>query len=1562
MDLGPNGNTYVQIGFAIAGAAVGAYMPIGAYTGMQLGLAIGGVLFHEKEAKEHTPYNDRIKDTNTITIDPVPVVIGTDLSPGNVIWVNNSPFGLVEPSFYNNEALDNFVSKFPPGFDLKLFHIEFIAVFSNYQTPTSSISRMWLNDLHHWLWARFNDFIHHEYGWFELGWNKITKFDLNLYWTMLNPKPHITYDTPIADVKAVRWWGAMMHPLSNDLTKNAFLKADDEFKAFPVIGAPPRSFPALKAEVTYRSAGGFTPYSGRMGSNRSHVGYTHTYRDNNSHYLYGVLSTGFGENGTPWYNKNIAIRRLNFYTYTYTLLATHEYTWNNITKSYVDGQSISRQDIDGNPDHLYIFHGRNWSNGNTYSHHHANYSLEYDIFYIDRSDDSVHSICYDSRLSVNGDNTESTSRPRIQIRSMEIVGDSILLFGQEHETHSIWDDQRTVTADAEYLPGKKTKIYADFSQYPDGYWVDDTGGVYVWAYMVGNHNPNINTNRIERYKIITQTSTFIIVDGLFSILPKTGNYLHITRVRDHQVGWSIVGVGSTRTKIICNPPSPFSPRISLLPYDSVQFEHLQDAPGLDWGFEIASTTDSSVNLKGTLPQDPIPGDIIWFTHEFHYEGISYPDDKDDFQHFYNPENHWFWRWLYDVFKWEDGGLYEEYNKYFNNGLWNSKHWGKNIILELDKSTGVFKRKLYESYFKSYSYTGIQFICVGEAIQISTVSTDAQIAVSFQIAQPYVYLNNNNLVIDKNTLSVVSSWHNYHSFTNQSHACGKVFRGCVKVRAYDVFTHEYSYRWYALVAEFMARGGVPDSKNWDELYNNDNIGYYLLDLGLDGIFPNMERPLTMSDSEEFSSILNVDANAPQMIKWFRQQITTGPLYSPFFVDQSTIRDSISLRMYDYDEKLFFIMDRGSFVGVNSETWCFQMPNEFNLNGFSWPIVGAYDYSDWGYAQNDEWGDTALSCKYYLGFGGSYFKSHVSNWVDADISTTLGYPIFNGDEILFESASNIYCREIIPEVVNYCGKIHEIFEPRYMFSMCYSRKQSRVSILEDILATFQGISSRCNGRQITVRVPRPDEVSVWHFGFLEQNIEVTQASSFTIIYCDLSDYPENYWKGDYGKFIYNNIVYDFIIKSSYADRIELESSLSSSSAPVVGSNIILIKDNIKEGSFTYAKKPLYGRANRVRVEFVNRLLEYKIDVAEVDDVYKQEMVDEIVIQSQKTLHGIKRATQAGRMALRYLDYEQYVDWMCSFQTDLLGSYLCVGDIISVTHPVTNWFNKEFRIIKKEELQDFEVLLECEEYVRYIYHDVPNTIYQGGGGRPSGNLPVYGDPHPVRRLKTHFDPMTNNIYVTFSEPQNSSSVVGVNIYYKINNGPYQKIGLATTSTASVVYSSTGTSEPSNMEPTILKYNDGSYILNYIPYDPLTMIGTFPASGYVWVNGELIYYGGIDTVNNRFINVIRGIVVPEYQYAVDALDYGYNWTNPLIVLADINNIFSFPFNISSIDLTAESNQTEGSQIQYNIPIITVMARSFNITGIETSIANSPTSTMYLPYSFNRPLPPTLLRFSRDF
>ena len=52
--------------------------------------------------------------------------------------------------------------------------------------------------------------------------------------------------------------------------------------------------------------------------------------------------------------------------------------------------------------------------------------------------------------------------------------------------------------------------------------------------------------------------------------------------------------------------------------------------------------------------------------------------------------------------------------------------------------------------------------------------------------------------------------------------------------------------------------------------------------------------------------------------------------------------------------------------------------------------------------------------------------------------------------------------------------------------------------------------------------------------------------------------------------------------------------------------------------------------------------------------------------------------------------------------------LGILVGITHNITIWQGKLFRLIKKEELQDFEVKLTFEEYVPSVYKDFGSQFF--------------------------------------------------------------------------------------------------------------------------------------------------------------------------------------------------------------------------------------------------------------
>jgi hypothetical protein len=1692
MDLGSSeANTVATIGMGVVGAVVGSYSNFGGYQGFQLGLAIGGYLFRD-EIKEHPIYNEQSKDTRTLSkLEVVPMVVGTDIVPAQVIWSNSLNIRSVDATSYDNPALNDWLDGSTglfgstPEMDLKLFHVEALINLCGYQYFGNKINRIFFDKINIWSWLRFQDWLGYkfDYGvwqgdYEEEDWNPVQFPAHSPYYhndEILNPS--LTLDGPKAGPfdRIFYYWGAMTVPTTQRLLLESFGQISDDYKRpFSMIGGMPPSFPDVKSEITSEhifyvdrsgyavlSGGTFNPHTYPVSSciYYAHWGsaYNYCFRDNESQFTYGMFTsymyTDSEGTNAPWYGTYCSLRRKNYYvhntfqkpgwswligddtkTITKEAIASDDWVYENIThKGYNHSMELSRQDIDGDPNRLYIFLGRTWNHYGTTTHHHAPYSLEYDIFYIDRTgqenckghdcayrqlssehpyygvepsldwgtnnDDYVSgsysyevitntekvvSVCKEKQISIEGeDYGYSGAIPSFKAKSMEIVGDTIFVMGTEASSHSPWSDVRVSEGyELVYYDGKPcTKIYMDLSMYPWDYWFYNEGplgtGTGGWAYhkdSAADYVTHLHGCNKLRYQILSQTWDYIIVDGRWhdSIQPVTGTWVHLTKVRNEQAGWGIVGYGSTKTKVIVNCPAPFSPVMSTLGnYNAILLPESNDPVS---GKVLSGVSGSSVDilidppLYTELTNTPIPGELAYFyfvrsNNQSDIDKAAYPDHFGE-----TLQNYWFMDNIEERFctDWAGRNLmgsdscvnFYEKNTYYYHGTWldhisGNVSEGKYGIYLFNKNTGDYIGKYFER--TTWGYGGGILHADASSIQVSSVSTDAQVMVTFNILTGEILKSySHSLLINKTTLEIADEWYGTYSEDNALNSTSKQYRGCVKVRAYDPVTQTYENRWYALCAE------LTPTVWWTLNHDDRNRGYYLLDLGSIGSFPPVGSTLDPTESQEYSGILNVDANKQQMIKWYRP-ITGNSGWTTWTNDShSTRKDSPQLAIAGYDDKLVMGLSTKGYDNyfdpytfsdwggqMEPYAWLMTLPNEFDRYGYCFPIAGKDYHPTW--------------CDAMMGHGvKAHYHSPLADYWDQPINNkTFG----SG----YMSSIYDYNEEIINDKFWWMGKEINVREPRFLYSLVYDKKKSELEWIKDeAVVTNSFIFDRKKELKFLTRWSVP----IHHFGYVKATFTVTQSYiDPDIIYADFSDYPDNFWIGDYvigipNYFREGSYNLPFQVEEQYEDRIVLSRVYNADEVPV-GYEFTIVKDNISFGSFTYAQKPRSRKANKVRIEYINRLLEYKIDIAEADDWYAQDIRDQNIRTLEIKAHAVKRCTHAGRLALSHLDQEQYINWICSFQTSVVGNIFTVGDCISVTHEITDWYMKPFIIRRIERLADGDAILECEEYVAGVYHDYSAPVYVTGGGGSGGLLPYSDTPTAARRAFAYYDPIANQVYVTYANPVDDATFMGVDVQVKLNDGTWQTVGTATTPVASVVYSANpGTSTPSDMEPTRTKFNENNeydYQYTEIPYDPLTMIGTFPAAGYLWVNGELIYYHGIDTVNYKFINVVRGIEVPEYQYAADAPDDGYNWTNPLIVLADTANAFSFTLTDDMVDLTAESGQTEGSQIEYDLPTVTIRLIAKNIMNMPSYDVQAPEYTVYLRGSYGRPYSVDLLRYERD-
>ena len=373
--------------------------------------------------------------------------------------------------------------------------------------------------------------------------------------------------------------------------------------------------------------------------------------------------------------------------------------------------------------------------------------------------------------------------------------------------------------------------------------------------------------------------------------------------------------------------------------------------------------------------------------------------------------------------------------------------------------------------------------------------------------------------------------------------------------------------------------------------------------------------------------------------------------------------------------------------------------------------------------------------------------------------------------WETAAD-YCDESV-QTIDHDGS--PVSEPRFRFSNVYDTRTMAFDIITDILLTCRGI----------LRVKQ---------GKIEPLIENENES------------PEKF----------------------YTDVTEVE----------------VLDTNIKEGSFNFKYTGFFDTSNKYRVEYIVRKVkdhednwrnEYIWDAVEKDaEEYYVDITQQTKLKTVR-LAGIKRKSQAMRMAQFYSDFGLYNRNWCEFITDTQGYYHAIGDIIGVTHSSTGWVGKAFRIIGMEEMENHEVKLQCFEYHSAVYSDETTQVMAVEDNNPTT---PYVAPDVIERFGAVQANPVNKIYILFKRPDDNPYFIGVNIHVSKNGGDWQFVKTIGYITPSV-----------KLDAGI----DDSQTT--IPYDNSTVYGAFPATGSFWIDDELITYTGIsDDPDYEFTGCTRG------------------------------------------------------------------------------------------------------------
>ncbi|MDY0313761.1 MAG: phage tail protein [Bacteroidales bacterium] len=407
-----------------------------------------------------------------------------------------------------------------------------------------------------------------------------------------------------------------------------------------------------------------------------------------------------------------------------------------------------------------------------------------------------------------------------------------------------------------------------------------------------------------------------------------------------------------------------------------------------------------------------------------------------------------------------------------------------------------------------------------------------------------------------------------------------------------------------------------------------------------------------------------------------------------------------------------------------------------------------------------------------------------------------------------------------------------EPRFRYSNSFTNRLKGYDLITDVLQTCRGFIYLSEGK-LKIRIGNNSESPVLYFAD-SHKIDFTVNSNSTVsrIYADFSSYVDDYWIGDIGWITIGSVSYMFVVTDQTSTYIDLDENLSF--APNIGDSFFIKKENIAKGTFNYSYRSVRDRSNRIRVEFLNRDDSYRQDFVEIDDTFDINDTEEIREQTI-SMTGIKRKSQAARMACFFLDSSININYLCDFQTDILGYFLTVGDIIGITHARPAWAAKLFRVISLEEMENYEVKVSCIEYVPSVYHDNANPII------PTESFSVpnpYAKLDSTERLMVFEDSLNKKIMITFKRPDDNPYWIGALIYIQKGIGSdWEYLDRFNTISPSVKLSGAITNSDT-----------------VIGYDDSTLYDSFPSVGSFWLEDEEIYYSGIDDVACQFTGCIRG------------------------------------------------------------------------------------------------------------
>jgi hypothetical protein len=1499
--------------------AAGAIGSCWGYPGMMIGLSIGAFIASKVAGSHKSNNNEDIKNTNFMTrLDNVPYVIGTAMCPGQLVWFGQMSLLDSATLRAGTSGSDYFSSYYRPlnsKFAVAFASKGGSAYASSYPYDPR-INRVFFDGKDKWNWCLWlADVVRWKASLkaYDLG-TPAFNIDINCNTQvsgrdyLLTGVPHrhfcwMSYDGWFGDYSSFE----LMSP--NEITKA--LDGEDPYNAgidfdFGKVTTLQR-FPNITAEI---SSGSLYTHEGfsneRLSYNNNSVTNVpddrHSCRDGMHDYYYYFSRYNQTYIGDLPSNKGyFSLRRIHP---VYGDAEVFPYINSYIADAYVAyyGGINPCSRTDEWLDRIYFFIHRWFENRYT---PYAKYSLAYDLFYIDRKTLLPHSLKLDEKIYVSDAEGPAST---IHILSMEVTEDYLLAFGWMVQDSFPLNYSATII-NIEIIPGGR-RVYLDLSGVPNGTfdgwfcWSTSMEITEWWGYYATASWPG---NPVE---IINQTTTYIDTDGDFGIPDRylIGQGIYINYAQTWEQQSVVADLGSTTTKIICQCPGADLRSDGSNHFYSVKFvwQNYNTEYRIDWD---RTEHSSNIFLLDPLPMTPAPGTVFLLRHS------SNTPLKRDVVHRVLPDRMqdryeeckqmpWYWddNWYQDQPPTTDGWR----PAHVQNGDANLL-----VVLKFDKNTGEFlgllnEASTYVRHIHAWS-NALQYTTSNEST-IITCATDKQIFVHSCCMQNASNGSFCDFVINSETLSVSDrSWGAEHVSNPGIFPVATAW-----LNTYDPTTHEIVKTWYSLWWSHALKREVHwEFVNWTYVevvtwVNDYSIFFSRL---VNGSFNNVQKIF----------IRKVVYNGLLYAGWWlghsRKEtrfIAKMGLENKLFIYLNHAWDGGNYSFGGYKENWVYeaptedapqgnvrCIDQSGqdWISVYNASWAlgFSGFNDFTST-LSTVIAGANAYQGGIYADSYHCDCNPITSIYNLlyyseaAFGGwfNYTYDHPYSFNPygqeiVDLFYNINYTLYYYEGNTLRSTQSYYphtynaaqthCQQAVTAQVIINDQLVSYLEPRYQYSECISNAKPFYQIVKDVMQSCMGWITLCQG-MIRFVVPKQGEMAEYYFGTEEtgriftatqdspawnyysgygpdvpENVYGTDRNTSGIIYINVSNYPFNYFKGETGSFTFDDIHYEFVVVGNcWANKIRISiynpSTLPSSwgyqSIPFTGTQFTIYrKDNIKEGSFVYGQKSKMGIPNITRLEFEDRTKNYITDISEVvsESLRQNDGYDKIQTYS---MPGIKRATQAARVVQQLQDYLEFVEWTCGFETDIMGMHLCPGVIIGVSHPVTGWVNKLFRVMSLEETgDDFNMKLELEEYVPSVYHDqgIPPII--SGTGSGTGTSGWNSTPLPLDNFSMLEDQTMPYLWIGYNSAGVQSNLIGVNVL-RLNGSTWELVG-------------TFLGVPVTMELSVA-LTDSKFDNQSISYTN-SQGGSIPLSGTVWIGDELIGYNGVDTTNQKLMNLVRGV-----------------------------------------------------------------------------------------------------------